>query len=220
MLVVFGVAMVFAALIAIGRFMAPGGYDGLRMGDESMAPSSPRGASVWYELCGADRVHRGDVVVVSAGQSAGAVGVGGRVLAVGGDRLSYQVGDRTLMLNGKPLAEPYLPPGSQPSIVAFDVQVPHGKIVALGDNRTVAYEHDFPNGQPGMFNTTDIRGRAVPKPNWLLVAAGTIALGTLLTLVGGIVSLSALITKRRTRPTPAEPAYITIELDRQSTDVS
>ncbi|MER5571672.1 hypothetical protein ABT083_36730, partial [Streptomyces goshikiensis] len=35
-----------------------------------------------------------------AGRPVGAVGVGGRVVAVGGDRLSFQVGDRTLMLNG------------------------------------------------------------------------------------------------------------------------
>ncbi|MFE3863674.1 signal peptidase I [Streptomyces goshikiensis] len=203
MLVVLGMAVAFAALVAIGRLMPQGGYDGLRMGDESMAPFSPRGAAVWYEPCGAERVHRGDVVVLSTGKPAGAVGVGGRVVAVGGDRLSYQVGDRTLMLNGNPLTEPYLPAGSQPSVVAFDVQVPEGRVVALGDNRAVAYGHDFPNGRPGTFNTADIRGRAVPKPDWLLVAAGAISLGVLLTLVGGGLGLSALITRRRARTTPA-----------------
>ncbi|MFD7835288.1 signal peptidase I [Streptomyces sp. NPDC059761] len=215
---VFGVAMLVAALVAIGRLMPSGGYDGLRMGDESMAPSSPRGAALWYELCGAERVHRGDVVVLSTGQPAGAVGVGGRVVAVGGDRLSYQVGDRTLMLNGNPLAEPYLPPGSRPSVVAFDVQVPEGRVVALGDNRAVAYDHDFPNGRPGTFNTADIRGRAVPKPNWLLVAAGAISLGVLLTLVGGGLGLSALIARRRRHPTPAQPAYTTLGSERAPAD--
>ncbi|MFE2553678.1 signal peptidase I [Streptomyces sp. NPDC059355] len=207
MLAVFGVSMLVAALVVIGRLMPPGGYDGLRMGDESMAPSSPRGAALWYELCGAERVHRGDVVVLSTGRPASDVGVGGRVVAVGGDRLSYQVGDRTLMLNGNPLTEPYLPPASQPSVVAFDVQVPEGRVVALGDNRAVSYEHDFPNGRPGTFNTADIRGRAVPKPDWLLVAASAIALGVLLILVGGGLGLSALITRRRTRPTPDQPAH-------------
>ncbi|MFI8503534.1 S26 family signal peptidase [Streptomyces sp. NPDC085524] len=112
-------------------------------------------------------------------------------MAVGGDRLSYQVGDRTLMLNGNPLAEPYLAPGSQPSVVAFDVRVPEDRIVALGDNRAVSYEIDFPKGRPGTFDTADIRGKAVPKPNWLLVVAGAIALGALLTLVGGCLGLRA-----------------------------
>ncbi|MFB6619474.1 S26 family signal peptidase [Streptomyces sp. NPDC056367] len=141
-------------------------------------------------------------------------------MAVGGDRLSYQVGDRTLMLNGNPLAEPYLAPGSQPSVVAFDVRVPEDRIVALGDNRAVSYEIDFPKGRPGTFDTADIRGKAVPKPNWLLVVAGAIALGALLTLVGGCLGLSALIARRRARPAPAQPTFITVELDRVPADDS
>ncbi|MEU9376151.1 hypothetical protein AB0D94_20575 [Streptomyces sp. NPDC048255] len=71
--------------------------------------------------------------------------------AAAGRRLPYRAGDRTLILNGNPLAEPYLPPEPPPSAAAFDILVPEGKVVALRDNRVEPHERDFPEGGPGAF---------------------------------------------------------------------
>ncbi|MFF3677825.1 signal peptidase I [Streptomyces sp. NPDC002120] len=200
-----GVKTLLAALIAIGVFLPPGGYDGRRMGGEFMAPRSPRGAEIWYERSGGERIHRGDVVVVSDPEGADGVDIGGRVLAVAGDRLSYGTGDPTLTLNGKPLTEPYLASGSLPSTVPFDVRVPEGRVLVMGDNRGLSHDADYLAGTGhGTLPAADIRGKAVPKPTWLLVAAGALALGALLTLAGAVVGISRLIARRRTRA-PAPP---------------
>ncbi|MFD3936251.1 hypothetical protein ACFWSF_15085 [Streptomyces sp. NPDC058611] len=134
-------------------------------------------------------------------------------MTIGGDRLPYRAGDRTLILNENPLAEPYLPPETPPSAAAFDILVPEGQVVALSDNRVEPHERDFPEGGPGAFDAADIRGRAGPKPNWLLVVAGAIALGAPLTLISGRLGLSALFARRRARPAPAQPAFIAFKLD-------
>ncbi|WP_327411716.1 signal peptidase I [Streptomyces sp. NBC_01233] len=195
-----GVKTVLAALVTIGVFFAPGGYDAQRMGDDFMAPRSPRGTDVWYELSGEERIHRGDVAVVSDPEGVDGIGIGGRVLAVAGDRLSYASGDPALTLNGKPLAEPYLAPGSPPSAVPFDVRVPEGRVLVMGDNRGLSHDADYLAGQGhGTLPTGDIRGKLVPKPTWLLLAAIALALGALFALAGTVVGISFLTARRRAR---------------------
>ncbi|WP_394298618.1 S26 family signal peptidase [Streptomyces lavendulae] len=141
------------------------------------SPSLPISTNVAVARLGASRAlasllrfaaragDRGDVALLSTGRAARSARLGGRVLAVNGDRLPYRAGNRTLILNGNPLTEPYLPPKRPPSAAAFDILVPEGQVVALGGNRVEPHERDFPEGRPGTFDAADIRGRADPKPN-------------------------------------------------------
>jgi signal peptidase I len=55
-----------------------------------------------------------------------------RVIAVGGDTVEGR--DGKVFVNGRELAEPYLPPGTQTSTFG-PVDVPDGEIFVMGDNR-------------------------------------------------------------------------------------
>ncbi|TQF03303.1 signal peptidase I [Kitasatospora acidiphila] len=73
-----------------------------------------------------------------------------RVIGVGGDRVTYRVGDQHLTVNGVPLAESdYLFPGDAPSTVGFDVQVPPGELFVLGDHRSDSRDSRDHLGDPG-----------------------------------------------------------------------
>lgn len=84
-----------------------------------------------------------------------------RVIAIGGDRIACCDAAGRLLLNGRPLREPYL--AQRASAVEFDVRVPVGRFFALGDNR--AHSHDSRDllGQPGggMISADRIVGKAI-----------------------------------------------------------
>jgi signal peptidase I len=59
-----------------------------------------------------------------------------RVIGVGGDHVVCCDDHRRVTVNGQPLDEStYLPPGTSPSEIVFDVTVPDGKLWVMGDNR-------------------------------------------------------------------------------------
>ena len=91
-----------------------------------------------------DEPGRGDLVVfrdpggwVRSGPAGSAGDTGAslvkRVIGVAGDRVSC-CSHGALLVNGEPLAEPYLT-GGPASDLAFDVTVPAGALWVLGDNR-------------------------------------------------------------------------------------
>jgi signal peptidase I len=53
------------------------------------------------------------------------------------------------VLNGEPLDEPYLPPGTPASTDSFDVAVPDGRWWLMGDNRDVSEDSRAHLGSPG-----------------------------------------------------------------------
>ncbi len=121
-----------------------------RVTSSSMAPTLEVGDRVLVERLSArfGRLEAGDVVVfrdpggwVDAARAAqGSESLGRddllvkRVVAVGGERVACCEGG-ALLLDGRPLSEDYLPPGTAASAQGFDRDVPQGWLFVVGDNR-------------------------------------------------------------------------------------
>jgi signal peptidase I len=87
--------------------------------------------------------HVGDVVVFKRppGEEAAAIkDLIKRVIATEGQTVSAK--DGKLYVNGKPLREPYLEPGT-PTIMEGTATVPRGEVWVMGDNRTQSRDSRF-----------------------------------------------------------------------------
>lgn len=116
-------------------------------GSDSFSSADNGNASIWSELLLAEPLDRRLFVK--------------RVIAIGGDRIACCDTTGRLLLNGQPLAEPYL---RQPaSSIAFDVEVPQGRMFLLGDDRAHSRDSRDLLGQPGggMVGTDRVIGRVV-----------------------------------------------------------
>ncbi|WP_422116952.1 signal peptidase I [Brachybacterium sp. UNK5269] len=116
----------------------------LQVGDVLLADRRERGTA-----------ERGDIVVFDgSGYFAPSTADGGRfwvkrVIAVGGDRVECCDDAGSLLLDGVPLVEPYLAPGTAPSETRFDLLVPEGRMFVLGDNRADSTDSRHLLGAPG-----------------------------------------------------------------------
>lgn len=138
----------------------------------SMAPGlQANDRLIVWKLAKFTDINRGDVVIVDGTDSlAGAVEPDSplesflrvlgierlenrlfvkRVIAIGGDHLVCCDASESLVLNGKPLDEPYLGVGQQPSEVTFDVTVPPGHVWLMGDARSSSHDSRDLLGRPG-----------------------------------------------------------------------
>lgn len=204
------------ALLALGGILTCvgglGGYFFMPtrvMPSGHMRPSHPAGASMVFNVWVAG-VDRGDVVLFDAaawGERNLAVE---RVVAVGGDRIAYTPGDRTLTLNGKPLDEPYVlngdPVAGSPG--AFDVKVPEGRLFLLGDTRgnSADSRYQFQSAQGGTVPLSAVKGALIDEDDPLVVGlrSAVPAGGGLLFL--GAVSGAAALRSRRRAATAEAPA--------------
>jgi signal peptidase I len=83
-----------------------------------------------------------------------------RVIGVGGDTVECCDVNGKIMLNGKPLDEPYIHDNDPTNQVNFKVLVPEGKLWVMGDNRANSEDSRFHLDQNnGMVAVTDVVGR-------------------------------------------------------------
>ncbi|MDX2851829.1 signal peptidase I [Actinacidiphila glaucinigra] len=96
---------------------------------------------------------RGEVVVFDGGgsfvQGSGGTDFVKRVVGVGGDRVTCCDNRGRITVNGRPLDETYLYPGDTPSRVAFDIEVPKGRLWVMGDHRADSRDSRDHLGDPG-----------------------------------------------------------------------
>lgn len=142
----------------------------LQAGDVILADRSDRGTA-----------RRGDVVVFDGsgyfaptGQDGGRYWVK-RVIAVGGERVTCCTETGAITVDGEELVEPYLPPGTDPSSIEFDLRVPEGRMFVLGDNREDSTDSRSLLGAPGggMIPVDRVVG-TVHRIVWPLTRAGVI----------------------------------------------
>ena len=153
--------------------------DVVRVGSASMEPLLRQGDVVlaWRPGGVPDR---GDVVVLEpdalpTGSDRALVK---RVVGLPGERVACCTPDGRLSVDGEPLAEPYVYPGEVASALAFDVEVPAGRLWVLGDHRSASRDSRDHLGAPGggMVRVDRIVGRLLlrvhPPDRWGVLVGG------------------------------------------------
>jgi signal peptidase I len=86
-----------------------------------------------------------------------------RVIGVAGDHVVCCDNQKRLTVNGKPLNEPYIFKGDNPSDSNFDVTVPPGKLWVMGDHRGASADSRFHTDDinQGMVPVSKVVGRVV-----------------------------------------------------------
>lgn len=183
--VLLGVALALTLLVRallVQSFYVPSG---------SMRPALEPGDRILVDkLAGAGGLHRGDVVVFDGtgtfaaasapSRSAGLVGSAlaaaasllsvkldeqdfvKRIVGMPGDTVACCDAQGRISVNGRPVVEDYLPPGTKPSELTFAVMVPAGHVWLMGDNRARSADSRAHLGDPGggMVALHDVVGRA------------------------------------------------------------
>ncbi|MFC0675588.1 signal peptidase I [Brachybacterium hainanense] len=120
----------------------------------SMEPTLRPGDIILVDRTTRRTAERGEVVVFDGRDFFGGDDGTGhywvkRVIALGGERVACCDPNGRILVDGVPLEEPYLAPGTAPSRIAFDLEVPEGRMFLLGDNRADSTDSRSLLGAPG-----------------------------------------------------------------------
>jgi signal peptidase I len=143
-----------------------------------------------------------------------------RVIGVGGDTVQC-TGSGPVVVNGKPLDEPYVFPGNTPCTpgMPFKVTVPKGHIWVMGDHRQDSLDSRFHTKEAGhgFVPNSDVVGRAIVvawpinRWDWLSIPStfsqpGINAAGTAVPAAAGLAGALPLVVLRRRRLLRDAPA--------------
>ncbi|MFD4556241.1 signal peptidase I [Streptomyces sp. NPDC058469] len=202
---------VLGVVLALGALVyARDSYGSSTVGSQSMAPTYKPGDRIVYEKVDGGEVHRGDVVLFSAPDRYGfSASVMQRVIGVGGDRVVCCAGSGTaarITVNGKPLAEPYVKQGDVDGVhKTYDVTVPKGRLLLLGDNRANSMDSRFfASDHDGTVAKSAVRDRVTDDRTVASVIGTAVISGVVLALVGIGLGIAAFVVRRR-RAAPVAP---------------
>ncbi|MEV0124587.1 signal peptidase I [Streptomyces sp. NPDC050703] len=156
-----GVAVALGCVLFLGGFVWGAVlYQPYTVPTGSMTPTIGAGDRVLAQRVDGDEVRRGDVVVFKQ-STWGDLPMVKRVVGVGGDRIAC-CHDGRLTVNGKEIAEPYLPDGSGAAATGIPATtVPEGRLFLLGDERSGSLDSTvhLSDGENGTVPRGAVQGR-------------------------------------------------------------
>ncbi|MHC3470523.1 signal peptidase I [Streptomyces sp. 7R007] len=200
-----GLALMVVALVSLWT-----GYHGSTVTSDSMSPTYTQGRQLVYERMDGSGVRRGDVVLYRAPERYQGALVMQRVIGVGGDHVVCCTGegdDERLVVNGKPLDEPYLSDGiADGTQRPYDVTVPKGRLFLLGDHRLNSRDSRFfPDDHEGTVPVSAVEGRVTDDYTVPVLLGVGALVGLLAALTGLGLGIAAVALRKRVVVPPPPP---------------